>query len=180
MGKFLHDLEIEQYREQFCNRCEHGPRCVIIDAHSVYRYGNSAIDAMLDVLIPRMASSMVNGECAMYIENVGRPESKRVGDLFLDFGTKEVRVSGREVFLSPVEFQLMHYLVARAGQTCTWQELLRNVWNFSTIGVLHNKDRTLPRVHIRNIRLKIEEDPSNPKILLTVRRYGYMIAKEKE
>jgi DNA-binding response OmpR family regulator len=92
------------------------------------------------------------------------------------FGTIEVdleqlRVSrdGKEVFLTPTEFRLLRYLVENPRRPVSRSRLIEKVWGYtSDIG----SDRTVD-VHIRHLREKLEDDPANPRWIVTVRGAGY-------
>ncbi|MHB0856280.1 MAG: response regulator transcription factor [Anaerolineae bacterium] len=85
-----------------------------------------------------------------------------------------VTVNGRSVSLTPVEFDLLRYLVEHAGQTVTADHLLGAVWAYPG----ETGSTSLVRTHILNLRRKIENDPSHPTFLRTVPHHGYMIVAE--
>ncbi len=91
-----------------------------------------------------------------------------VGELTIDPGKYEVHVGEKRVELSPKEFDLLLFLATHAGQVFTRQALLDRVWGADA----YVEDRTVD-VHIRWLREKIEEEPSKPVRLLTVRGVGY-------
>ncbi|MHB1296661.1 MAG: response regulator transcription factor [Anaerolineae bacterium] len=99
-----------------------------------------------------------------------------VGSICLNPNDSSASVDGHVVSLTPVEFELLRYLVEHAGQTVTADHLLRAVWAYpADVG-----STSLVRMHILNLRRKIEQEPSNPKFLRTVPRHGYMIVLEQE
>lgn len=93
--------------------------------------------------------------------------------IHIDSNRYEVRVNGNSVNLSPKEFDLLKFLVRHPGQVYTRQSLLDSVWGPSAFV----EDRTVD-VHIRWLREKIEEDPSQPRYLMTVRGIGYKFCGE--
>lgn len=104
--------------------------------------------------------------------NQESPQLVRVGDLELDCKSFTVRVGeGEKVLLTPVEFDLLHHLMTNAGTVFSCERLLQEVWGYP----YDTGSPDLVRMHIRNLRQKIEEDPSHPKIVRTVPRYGYTI-----
>jgi len=90
------------------------------------------------------------------------------GHVCVDLDRHEVYVNGTLVDLSPKEFRLLHSLVANQGRVLTRDELIESGWGNEFMGDLKTLD-----VHIRWLREKIEEDPSSPKHIITVRGVGY-------
>lgn len=89
-------------------------------------------------------------------------------DIVLDSETHEVRVRGELVHLTPIEFQLLRYLMNMPDRPISKNELFQSVWGYDLVG-----DTNLVEVAIRRLREKIEENPSEPAYLLTVRGTGY-------
>lgn len=85
----------------------------------------------------------------------------------------QVSVEGEAVELSPKEFDLLAYLMQHAGRTRTREDILRNVWEQTDF-----LDERTVDVHISWLRKKIEDDPANPRRLLTVRGVGYRFVDE--
>lgn len=97
--------------------------------------------------------------------------SKRIviGDIEIDFDQIQVRKQGQPVYLTSTEFRLLHYLVSHPNRPIMRSNLIEAVWGYdSEIG----SERTVD-VHIRHLREKLEEDPSNPRWIVTVRGMGY-------
>jgi DNA-binding response OmpR family regulator len=90
-----------------------------------------------------------------------------VGDLVVDLAAREVRRSGELVTLTAREFDLLTFLVRNPRHAFSRDELLEHVWGY-TYG-----DRSTVTVHIRRLREKIEDDPSDPSRLRTVWGVGY-------
>jgi DNA-binding response OmpR family regulator len=89
-------------------------------------------------------------------------------DIVLDNEAHEVRVRGELVHLTPIEFQLLRYLMKMPDKPVSKNELFQSVWGYDLVG-----DTNLVEVAIRRLREKIEEKPSDPTYLLTVRGTGY-------
>ena len=109
-------------------------------------------------------------------EDLNKKEDKKkhiieVGALTLDLDRFEVMANGRNVELTLREFELLKYLASDPGQVVTREDLLEKVWGYEYYGDIRTVDVT-----VRRIREKIEEDTSNPKILMTKRSVGYYIA----
>ena len=93
-----------------------------------------------------------------------------VGNLQLDIDKFETRVKNKVVDLTLREFEVLKYLANQLGQVVTRETLLEKVWGYEYYGDIRTVDVT-----VRRIREKIEEDTSNPKILITKRGVGYYI-----
>ncbi len=90
------------------------------------------------------------------------------GNLVMDFARRRVVVAGREVHLTPIEYELLKFLVKHPDRVLTHRHLLLNIW-----GQEHENDTHTLRVHIANLREKIEENPARPRFLHTEPRIGY-------
>jgi DNA-binding response OmpR family regulator len=88
--------------------------------------------------------------------------------LKLDFDRHEVWVEGKLVNLRPTEYRLLYHLVQNAGWVISHDQLLANVWGYE-----YRDEPHYVRLYINYLRKKIEEDPSNPKYILTERGIGY-------
>jgi two-component system alkaline phosphatase synthesis response regulator PhoP len=101
--------------------------------------------------------------------------SIRIGNLIVDSVARRVNKNGQELQLSAREFELLFYLMSQAGRACGRQELLTQVWGQEWTG----DPRTL-EVHVRWLRLKVEDDPTSPLYVQTVRGYGYRFISPDE
>jgi DNA-binding response OmpR family regulator len=90
------------------------------------------------------------------------------GEMRVNADTHQAWVNQDEVHLTPIEFQLLQYLIARPGESISKEDLFREVWGYDLAG-----GTNLVEVGIRRLREKIERDPSNPLLILTVRGVGY-------
>ncbi len=95
-----------------------------------------------------------------------------IGDVLLDPGRHVVEKKGRPVHLTPKQFDLLHYLMVHAGRPIPHAKLLRSVW-----GPEYGNELEYLRTFIRQIRMKIEEDPANPQYLLTDSHIGYRFSE---
>ena len=95
-------------------------------------------------------------------------EFLEVGDLTIDVPGHMVKRGDHEIQLTPLEFDLLLELARKPRQVFTREELLEKVW-----GYRHASDTRLVNVHVQRLRAKIEQDPENPQIVLTVRGVGY-------
>jgi two-component system response regulator VicR len=91
------------------------------------------------------------------------------GDTTLDLERLQAYRGGQPVYLTPTEFRLLRYLTSNPDRPFSRSELIQSVWGYdSEVGY----DRTVD-VHIRHLREKLEEDPAQPRWLVTVRGIGY-------
>jgi len=90
------------------------------------------------------------------------------GDFRIDLESREVRVAGREVRLSPKEFDLLAYFLRHPGKVITHRTLLANIW-----GGNYTDQSEYLRVFIRHLRKKIEVDPAKPRYIVTDPWVGY-------
>ena len=95
-----------------------------------------------------------------------------VGDLEVDPEGFRARKKGRDLDLTATEFRLLLELVRRPGQAFTRELLLERVWNYDYLG-----DSRLVDVAVQRLRAKVEDDPRNPKLIVTVRGVGYRFEK---
>lgn len=93
------------------------------------------------------------------------------GPLTLDPTTHQVRVDGRTEQLTPREYDLLYYMMQRAGTIVSIEQALQDVWGYAP----EAGDPDLVRAHVRNLRLKIEPEPTNPIHIKTIPRRGYLI-----
>jgi two-component system response regulator MtrA len=102
----------------------------------------------------------------------GPMPSLRLGPLRIEPGERTVERDGREVQLTRTEFDLLVELARRPGQVFTRELLLDRIWGYDYLG-----DSRLVDVAIGRLRSKVEADPANPVLILTVRGAGYKAAR---
>jgi len=91
-----------------------------------------------------------------------------VGDLVLDVAGHEVLRGTEKINLTPLEFELLLALALKPQQVFTREMLLEQVWGYH-----YKADTRLVNVHVQRLRAKVEADPDNPRIVMTVRGVGY-------
>jgi len=91
-----------------------------------------------------------------------------IGDVELDPAKRMVRKSGKLIHVTPKEFDLLHYLMMQAGMPVTHARLLNAVW-----GPEYGSELEYLRTFVRQLRVKIEDEPANPTYLLTRAHVGY-------
>lgn len=94
----------------------------------------------------------------------------RFGDVEIDFAARIVRRQGREVHLTPIEYRLLGVLTANVGRVLTHRHLLREVW-----GPSHADSTHYLRVFMGHLRQKLEDDPAQPKHIVTESGVGYRL-----
>ena len=92
----------------------------------------------------------------------------KIGAFTLNFRRKIFCKNGVEINLTPVEFQIVEYLVSKTGHPVSRLDILKQVWGNNFVG-----QEKIVDVNVRRIRMKIEDIPSEPKHLLTIRGKGY-------
>jgi len=98
-----------------------------------------------------------------------------IGSLNLDLHTFQVRIGEKVVQLTTTEFELIHYLMLHPGAVFSSQQLLQQVWGYPP----EVADPSLVRWHIKNLRSKIEPDPTQPIYIRNLSRHGYMIERRR-
>ncbi len=97
----------------------------------------------------------------------------QVGNLQVDLLQHRARIGDQEVNLTSKEFALLSFLATNAGNVYSREQLLEQVWGYDYYGDVRTVD-----VHIRHLREKIEKDPGNPDLLITVWGTGYKIRED--
>jgi two-component system KDP operon response regulator KdpE len=96
--------------------------------------------------------------------------SFRFGTVEVDLAARIVKRGGAEVHLTPIEYRLLGVLIANAGRVLTHPFLLREVW-----GPTHAQDTHYVRVYMGNLRQKLEDDPAQPRHIVTEMGVGYRL-----
>lgn len=97
-----------------------------------------------------------------------KPGVYRFGSVCVDFGLAQVTRNDKDVHLTAREFQLLRYLIDRAGSSIPRLELLRSIWMYETATLTRTVD-----VHVASLRRKLEENPRDPQLIVTVPGLGY-------
>jgi two-component system KDP operon response regulator KdpE len=120
-----------------------------------------------------MAELLARAHAAMRRQaraSTGEPLVK-AGPLTIDLAARVVTLNGARVVLTPKEYKLLQILAQHAGNVVTHQYLLKEVW-----GSPHVHDTHYLRIFVRKLRQKVEDDPTQPRILLTELGIGYRLA----
>lgn len=94
--------------------------------------------------------------------------------LKLDFNRREIWINDKIIQLRPTEYRLLYHLVQNAGWVITHEQLLTKVWGYE-----YRDEPHYVRLYINYLRKKLEEDPANPKYILTERGVGYRFVDYK-
>ncbi|MEE2733070.1 MAG: response regulator transcription factor [Pseudomonadota bacterium] len=107
---------------------------------------------------------------ALKVQGNGAPAEATIahGDLLLDLDRRQVQLAGRSVELTAKEFDLLHHFARHPGRVFSRAQLLDCVWGYGHDGYEHTVNS-----HINRLRAKIEPDPAQPSLILTVWGVGY-------
>ena len=149
------------------------------DADKVLGLNIGADDYMTKPFNPMEVMARVKSQLRRYTTLGGRSEPTqaeggllRNGGVVLDDSAKTVTVDGEPVRLTPIEFDILHLLMAHPGQVFSTTEIYEQVWHDQAYGA----ENTVA-VHIRHIREKLEIDPANPRYIKVVWGLGYKMEK---
>lgn len=126
----------------------------------------------LKEVLARVHAALMRVERLRTDDKATRVQSQ--GDISLDLDRGTAHFREMQVPLTPIELELLHYMMMHEGRLLERETLLRDVWGYDYFGKTNLVD-----VAIRRLREKIEADPSNPVYLLTVRGQGYRFAGQK-
>jgi two-component system KDP operon response regulator KdpE len=102
--------------------------------------------------------------------STGKP-SVRFGDVEVDLVARTVRKHAEAVHLTPIEYRLLALLIASAGKVLTHRQICRDVW-----GPAHEQSAHYARIYMGHLRQKLEDDPAQPKYILTETGVGYRLS----
>lgn len=142
------------------------------EADRISAYGSGGDDFLSKPFSQGEFLAKVSSLLRRYKEYLGKPVAAlTIDNLEVDLATHSVKNAGRDVTLTDTEYSILEHLLRNRGSTVTAADLYESVW----------KERFLPgsgntvMVHVLNLRRKIEETPSSPKIIRTVWGKGYQI-----
>ncbi|MFT7837151.1 response regulator transcription factor [Saccharothrix sp. BKS2] len=121
-----------------------------------------------DYVTKPLVASVLAARIRALLRRTGRQEVVRLGELEIQPQTGAVLRAGAEVHLTRTEFRLLVELASAEGRVVSREQLLQRVWGYDYFG-----DTRLLDVHIRRLRRKVEPDPDEPELILTVRGSGY-------
>jgi len=152
-------------------RAESGVPIVMLTAKNdtvdvVLGLESGADDYIVKPFKPKELVARIRARMRRYDEPA--PETLKIGDLTIDVAGHTVRRDSTTINLTPLEFDLLVCLARKPWQVFTREVLLEQVW-----GYRHAADTRLVNVHVQRLRAKVETDPEQPEIVLTVRGVGY-------
>jgi two-component system, OmpR family, response regulator MtrA len=152
-------------------RAESGVPIVMLTAKNdtvdvVLGLESGADDYIVKPFKPKELVARVRARMRRYDEPA--PEQLELGDLTIDVAGHTVKRGDEVISLTPLEFDLLVCLARKPWQVFTREVLLEQVW-----GYRHAADTRLVNVHVQRLRAKVEKDPEQPEIVLTVRGVGY-------
>ena len=121
-------------------------------------FGTAELMARMRVLLRRLSQSDANTPTFSF------------GDVKIDLSLRKVTKVDEEIHLSPIEYQLLNILLTNSGKVVTHRQLLKEVW-----GGQHTEDNHYLRIYMGHLRQKLEDDPTQPKFLLTETGVGYRL-----
>ena len=136
-----------------------------------------ADDYITKPFVPVEVLARVRSQLRRYAKLGSRPDSDStltVGGISLNDATKEVTVDAEPVTLTPIEYNILKFLMQRPGKVYSTKALYEEVWQEPAYG-----SEGAVAVHIRHLREKIEIDPSNPRYLKVVWGQGYKMEGDK-
>jgi two-component system KDP operon response regulator KdpE len=155
-------------------RREHGIPIIVLSARGEEYQQIKALDAGANDYVTkpfREGELMARVRAALrYSRGTRESPELHVGNIVLDTVKRRVFVSRVEVELTPIEFKLLHLLAMEAGRVVTHGQLLSEVWGPSRV-----EEVQYLRTYMRQLRAKIEEDPSRPKRIMTELGVGYRL-----
>lgn len=122
----------------------------------------------LDVLLARIKAVLRRSQ--LPVPAVNDRSILHVGDLMIDSAAHNITIAGKQLDLTPREFDLLYTLALEAGKVVSLDALLAQVWGAEYIG-----QPQVVYVHIRWLREKLEDDPDHPKRIVTIRSVGYKL-----
>ena len=102
------------------------------------------------------------------------PKAFSVGDIDIDPRAHSVKLKGKPIELTPIEFKLLYTLAQQPGHVFSADDLLSSVWGVEYVG-----QPQVVYVHIRALRTKLEKNPNRPHRIITVRGVGYKLISQE-
>ena len=125
-----------------------------------------------DELLARVRAAIRHTRTVSGNDEIAQKGTYTVGDLVVDFNKHQALVRGKNVRLTLSEFRIVALLAKYAGKVLTYDFIIKELWRPPAGG-----DNQIPRVHMPNIRRKIEENPAEPRYLFTEVGVGYRMAE---
>lgn len=147
---------------------------VVLSARDQEREKVEALDAGADDYVTKpFGVSELLARMRVSIRRSAHTEGEPIltcGDLVVDIAQRRVSMGQREIKLTPTEYDLLKELIQNAGKVLTHKQLLKSVW-----GISLSEDTHYVRVYIGQLRRKIEEDPAQPRYIISEPGVGYRL-----
>jgi two-component system, OmpR family, KDP operon response regulator KdpE len=148
---------------------------IVLSARTMEEQKIAALDAGADDYVTKPFSApellaRLRAALRRAARSADRTQTLEVGDAQIDLAQRTVRRPDGEIHLTPLEFRVLECLARQAGSIVTQGQLLREVW-----GPEHSDDTRSLRVCVKNLRQKLEPEPSRPRYLLTETGLGYRL-----
>ena len=149
---------------------------IVLSARADERDKVGALDAgAADYLTKPFGVGELLARVRANVRRASRPESAgplRFGNVVIDVDARVVRRGDDVVHLSPIEYRLLVYLATHAGKGLTHRQILQNVW-----GQAYADRDHYVRIHMSHLRQKLEDDPAQPRHLMTETAVGYRLVE---
>ncbi len=149
---------------------------LVLSARSLESAKVAALDAGADDYLTKpfgVDELMARIRAALRRAEAGRVHGEVVlGDIRVDLVKRQVTRTGKDVHLTPIEYRLLAVLIRNRGRVMTYRQLLKDVW-----GGAHGDDHHYVRIYMAQLRHKLEQDPAQPRHLLTETGIGYRLAE---
>ena len=129
----------------------------------------------VDELLARVRAVLRRTQFAPNGQAIGMGTTATIGELTIDYAQHLVRVAGREIVLTPIEYRLLSYLAQNVGRVVTQELLLARVWGEEYVNESH-----ILQVNVNRLRHKLEADPSHPHYILTKPGIGYLLVSHSD
>lgn len=133
-----------------------------------------ALDAGADDYLTKpFGAAELMARIRVALRRAPQPESDPIfaaEDLRVDLARRIVSIEGKEILLTPTEYDILRTLIQHAGKVVTHRQLLRTVW-----GTAYEEETHLLRVNVSNLRRKVEKDPAKPRYVITEPGVGYRL-----
>ena len=125
-------------------------------------------------LLARIRTAIRHTRTAMESDDIAVNGLYQIGALTVDFRKRRVYIDGTDTGLTPNEYKIVAFLAKHAGQVVTYKAMLRELWR-----PYASHDNKILRVHMANIRRKLEPDPDDPAYIFTEVGVGYRMAENE-
>ena len=140
---------------------------IVIELASIFKFSPKELEARIKSLLRRSKHLVKNSS--------SRPQKiVKIGNVIIDFNTRTIETKYSKVKLTGIEYSLLELLIDNPGKQLSRSKILNNVWGYTPERYV---DTRIVDVHISRLRSKLELDPVNPELIITVRGIGYMFRK---